>query len=66
MKILFYLRLVQVRRALPNSSSDSGAASPFAVAFHSTLDNCQLYYSIAVVIPCNRQGRRHIFFNAFI
>lgn len=50
MKILFYLYLVQVRRALPNSGSDS-PPSPSVVAFHSTPGNCHLHCNIAVVIP---------------
>lgn len=50
MKILFYLRLVQVRRALPNSGSDSGVAARRCAPFK-TLGNCQPYCNIVLVIP---------------
>lgn len=50
MKILFYLRLVQVRRALPNPGSDSGVAAPPAAPLHS-IQSLAIANSIAVVIP---------------
>lgn len=62
-KILFYLRLVQVRRALPNSGSDSGDSLP-VVAFYSTLGKCQLHCNIVAVIPLLIQ-ECHTFFNVF-
>jgi len=50
MKILFYLRLVQVRRALRNSSLTlaSPASPPLPLRFYSTLGNCQFHCNIGV------------------